>query len=217
MRKPRSLRRPLISACVLLCLGVCWRLAAEEPAEFRFPDDTGGKLLEKALTPGTGRSAPEATAPRRGKPPARVEAPATPLPAGPQTIVRLPAPPRSDRLQPRLVTEEVLLGLPADPLLPQLIALTATERTRVPSVDVAQPIALPYLGQPTPDRAPLDDVTKAASAAAAVSAPPPQRQTPVPFQRTALPDPYENRRGAQSESLPDETAAPTSTSPRTPR
>jgi hypothetical protein len=88
---------------------------------------------------------------------------------------------------------------------------------RIEAVDVNKPIRLPYLGQPVADRAPLDDATKSASGAAAVSAPMPQRRTPVPFHRSTLPDPYENRRAISPETLPDETPAPTTSSPRPPQ
>jgi hypothetical protein len=191
--------------------------AAQQPVSFRFPDDASGAILAKVLPPGNTRPAEAATGPKRAKPPAAVESPSAPLPAGPVMIARLPSPRKSSQLKPRLVLEEALLNAGADPLVPQIIALAAAERTRVESVDVNKPIGLPYLGQPVADRAPLDDATKAASGAAAVASPMPQRRNPVPFQRSTLPDPYEYRRPVSSEGLPAETGSPATSSPKPPQ
>jgi hypothetical protein len=62
----------------------------------------------------------------------------------------------------------------------------------VDSVDVNQPITLPSLTRFIPDRAALDDPTRAASGAAVLAAPAAGRLGPAPFLRLTLPDPFEN-------------------------
>jgi hypothetical protein len=86
-----------------------------------------------------------------------------------------------------------------------VLSFPAGKRTRLPSVDVNQPLPLPLLAQPVPDRAPLDDATGEASHTAALAAAPPRRGTPAPFLRLGLPDPFENRlppRATMEEVLP---------------
>jgi hypothetical protein len=99
---------------------------------------------------------------------------------------------------------------------PQAQVLPAGERTRVSSPDPDQPIPLPILARPVPDRASLEDATTEASTAAALAGPLPRRTSPAPFLRLKLPEPYENRRPL-SLPLPEEDATPTAASPRTPK
>jgi hypothetical protein len=87
-------------------------------------------------------------------------------------------------------------------------------KLRVPSPDVNQPIPLPRLGQPLPDRAALDDPTLEASTAAALAKPLPVRTSKAPFLKLTIPDPYEGRRSATT--TPQESSEFPLGSPATP-
>jgi hypothetical protein len=58
---------------------------------------------------------------------------------------------------------------------------------------VNQPAALPVLATPAPDRTSGDDPSAEFSSAAAQTAAVPARETPAPFAKVGLPDPFENR------------------------
>jgi hypothetical protein len=79
-----------------------------------------------------------------------------------------------------------------------------------------QAVPLPTLATPASDRASLADPTAGASSAAAVAAPLPSRATPAPYQRLALPDPYENRRPLRL-PVPDEEPTPVAAAPKPPQ
>jgi hypothetical protein len=198
--------------------------AAEEPAPakepappegFRFPDDAGGALLAKVLPPSEagGPSADRTRGPRRLTQ-SKLTPPALPLPPAVAVLPRLPASKRQP-LRPRLTLEESLDNVTIRAPLPQAPALPAGERIRVASPDVNQPMPLPALARPATDRAPVEDVTAEASAAAAVAAPMPQRTTPAPFLKLTVPDPYEHRRPLGL-PVPAESAAPVAGSPQVP-
>jgi hypothetical protein len=189
---------------------------ATEPQGFRFPDDPGGALLAKVLSPGEAAppSAARTTGPRPLPPPDLEPLPLS-LPASrPPLVPHLPVQ-KGQSLPPRLILEDTLGGPRRDPALPSGPTLTAGERTRIPSVDVNKPIPLPILAQPVTDRAPLDDATGEASTAAALSAPMPRRTTPAPFLRLMLPDPYEHRRPVDM-GPPAEQNTPVAARPKTP-
>ena len=68
------------------------------------------------------------------------------------------------------------------------------------------PPRLPILATPMPERASLDDPTMAASTAAVLAAPPPERTTPAPYTRMGVPDPFEHRRPLTLRVPPEGTA-----------
>jgi hypothetical protein len=191
----------------------------DEPAgtPFAFPEDAGGALLAKVLPP----KEPEAPRTDRSKPARRpatsrqMESPTLPLPPHRAAMPRLPASAKLIPLRPRLVLDETPSGLPDSPILPQLPSLPDGDRVRVPSVDVNQPIPLPILTRPVADRAPLDDPTADASAAAALAAPIPTRTTKAPFLKLTLPDPYDRRR-SETPTPAESSEFPVGT-PQTPR
>jgi len=188
-----------------------------EPVVFSFPKDRAGELLGKELAPSVLRPLPESPAkPRRGKVLTQLESPELPLPP---TLVggHAALPPDRPRkpLLPRLVTPEALLGLALEVGLPQPKPLPVGERTKEFGPDVKTPAPLSVLGQPVPDRASLADATGDASAAAAISAPMPARGQTVPFQRLAVPDPFENYRPLRL-PVPAEPTDPVTGPPRTP-
>jgi hypothetical protein len=185
---------------------------------FPFPDDRGGELLGKLLTPTVKLPPDEDRAgPRRFPRSAVVDAP-TPLPSGQPDVARLPAdkPPTPPRPGP-VADGPPLADYLGTPRPPESERLLTGERTRLLSEDVNQPVPLPLLGQQTPDRAPLDDPTAEASLAAALAATMPQRTTPAPFLKLAVPDPFENRRAVRLATVPPEDQTPASASPRLPK
>jgi hypothetical protein len=183
-----------------------------------FPTDRGGALLAEVLSPsGKGRSnsaavmSPHRQLARDPEPPlsplslgdAPLPHPALEKPLKLQRPAEIPdGPPLVDRL--------------ASPPLPQKQPLPAGARLRVPSPDVNQPPPLPYLGQPKPDRAPLDDPTVDASLALALTLSPPLRMMPAPFIRLFLPNPFEHRDTGRLRQPLEESAMPLATTPRTP-
>jgi hypothetical protein len=192
---------------------------APEPADedFRFPDDKGGQMLAKSLPPE--RPAPPAEAPsgqRRLPGSPALEQPGLPLPPNQGPVARLPASSRTP-LRPRHLPDEVPLhGQRLDPPPPEGLTLPAGERVRLPGVDVNQPMPLPVLAVPAPDRASQGDPTADFSTAAAQSAAPPMRTGPVPFQRPGPPDPFEHRDAVRLRAPPDE-GGPVTGPPRPPR
>jgi len=186
-------------------------------ASFSFPDDAGGVLLAKVLPP----KEMEASRMYRTEPPRRstllanMKPPALPLPTSHAAMPRLPDPAKPTPLRPRLVIEETLDGLNDVPVLPQLQSLPDAGRVRVPSVDVNEPLALPILALPVPDRASLDDPTAEASVEAALAASIPPRTAKAPFLKMTLPDPYDHRRPETIHSSSEQTQPPVGT-PRTP-
>ena len=172
---------------------------AEEPEEnrFIFPDDSGGVLLAKVLSPTAAETIrSERTEPRRrSSPSASMKPPALPLPRSHAVLPRLPVEGKRTPLRPRLLLEETLDGLPESPALPQALSLPAGVRLRVPSIDVNQPIPLPISSRPVAERVSLEDPTREASTAAALKAPIPSRTAKAPFLKLTLPDPYDYRRG----------------------
>jgi hypothetical protein len=192
----------------------------EEPAGgFAFPRDAGGALLARLLPPadrtvGPGdrttqpvpRPAPSNKTTFDPLPPARAQNVAPPLPAKAKAAPLLP----------RMVSEETLDAPRERVALPAELSLPATERVRIPSPNINEPVALPVLAQPVPDRASLEDPTGDASTAAALAATLPQRVIPAPFLRLALPEPFEFRRPLTL-ATPAETADPRTCTPQTPK
>jgi hypothetical protein len=187
-----------------------------EGKSFTFPDDAGGALLAKALSPKEPMPPPR---PERVVSSRRTSVfrkpPTLPLPPSHAALPQLPVTASLTPLRPRLVVDETLVGFPEMPLLPQSLALPDGGRIRVPSRDVNEPIPLPILARPVTDRASLEDPTQDASSAAAVAATIPARTSKAPFLKTMLPDPYDRRR-TDTPSEEESREFPIGT-PRTPR
>jgi hypothetical protein len=88
---------------------------------------------------------------------------------------------------------------------------------KTPSVPVDQPIRLPVLAVPVPDRASLDDPTRDASLEAALVASPPDRSGPAPFLPPGASDPFENRETVKVRIPPAEETTPVGARPQPPR
>jgi len=188
--------------------------------EFRFPDDLGGRWLAKLLPPPAQMPLPpEApSGPRRWLAPAALEKPDLPLPPQQASPARLPVAWTAAVLSPRPLPEETgLTGQKSDPEPPKGQELPAGPRVRLPVVDVNQPVPLPVLAQPLPDRAPLDDPTSEVSLAGALKAAPPVRNLPASFLRLVLPDPYEHRNAVRTRTPLAEEPTPPVSLPRLPR
>src|SRR5262249_20708768 len=123
---------------------------------------------------------------------------------------RRPAP------RPRVVSEELPGTARESVALPQEASLPMTERVRVASADVHEPLPLPVLATPVIDRASLDDATGEASATAALAVILPPRTSPAPFLRLTVPDPYELRRPLTLVPSTDK-AEPVASTPQTPK
>jgi hypothetical protein len=165
----------------------------EPPPEFKFPPDTGGQALAKALTPLPPPPPPVerfGTAPAGRIPPTKV---VTPEPLAKVTY----APPplsltKAAGLKPTSPAERVPLDLgvragtvPQRPKLPETPGITTKAR------DVNQPPDLPPLGRQLPDRASLDDPTAEPGNAAVVNRPVNVPLLQSGFLRVAIPDPFE--------------------------
>lgn len=194
--------------------------AVEDPP-FELPNDAGGALLAKALPPAESRGLlPD---PRPALPPFpaphastdRYPSPVVSAAAAPIVPLKVEAPKRA--LTPRLLVDEATFATREDVALPQVVIFPTPDRDRVAAVDAHQQVTPPVLAVPQADRAPLDDPTLAASAAAALAAPVPLRLNPVPFLKLAPPDPYENRRAVKFTTLPPEDPTPAASTPRLPR
>jgi len=191
----------------------------EEPAEFRFPDDHGGRLVSRLLSPAEQfpRAVPAGPRPRRA--PKAVESPTLPLPAATASLPRLTTAGGQRRTPPpSLLTPdappggyELTVALPPGP------SFAVGARLRVPSADVEQPPALPPMAVPLPDRAAAADPTLAASREAVLAAAMPERKNPAPPLRLSLPDPFENRDAVRLRAPPGEEHLPDATAPRPPR
>jgi hypothetical protein len=179
--------------------------AAGDGPPFHFPNDAGGALLAKVLPPAdvNGPLKESAAGPRRPSP-AGLTVPPLPLPPSQAAPPAAPAERNRKPLEPRLVVEETLGLVPGDPEPPQPRSFFVGDRIRLSSVNVNQPVPLPILALPTADRAPLDDPTVDASAAAALAAAMPQRTNPIAYFRLTLPDPFANRQSLLLPVPPDD-------------
>jgi hypothetical protein len=188
---------------------------------FPFPEDQGGALLARVLSPegsppprpGHSRADPGLPEPAL---PEGVDTPALPPAADLMPPPRLPAPGRARPLRPWFVARETLDPLPGEVAVPEAPRFAVGPRLRVPALDVNEPPPLPLLGRRVPDRASLEDATGSASAQAALAAKVPQRTTPALFLRLTLPDPYEHRRPL-GVRVPAEETTPAARSPQAPQ
>jgi hypothetical protein len=180
--------------------------------------DRGSKLVADLLQPSRKipplASDPE-PGPRRLHGPKTLEKPELPWPAFPAALPRLPLA-QGKPLQPHLLAEAAPLSQERnEPRAPEKPKLPAS-KFAPPGLDVNQPVPLPVLAKPLPDRAPLGDPTLEASVAAALGEPLPLRTTPVPFLRLNLPDPFENSLAVRLRTPHEENPTPVPSTPRTP-
>ncbi len=189
----------------------------ETTTEFRFPDDAGGALLRKILPPRVSLAAilERTDEPRHLSGPGSIEHP-TGLPGPTLNVVRLaPLSPRGALVPQATLTEE-LPGSPAAPIAPAPVVFPTGPKTRAERPDPAETPSLPLLAAFVPDRASLEDATRAQSLTAVIAAPIPVRQTAVPFSRQSIPDPFENRRDVRFTHPEPEPSQPLAGTPRVP-
>jgi hypothetical protein len=99
---------------------------------------------------------------------------------------------------------------------PKPIELPTKPLVQLPAADADEPLPLPILARPKPDRASLDDATLEASQAAALERVRPRRTEHVPFAPLNLPDPFENVRAGALRNPPAESDQPPAVPIRTP-
>jgi hypothetical protein len=179
---------------------------------FRFPDDPGGALAARVLTPG--KLPPDRLAQRTWKALPAVESPTPALRTQEAPVPRLIVNTARSTLAPQLTLPEPTFGFTFALGLPQTQPMHTGDRIRTPAPDVKEPVALPVMAQTVPDRASHDDPTRAASSAAALAAAPPTRTTPAPFVRFTLPDPYEHHDAVKIRTPLAEETVPAATAPR---
>jgi hypothetical protein len=108
-------------------------------------------------------------------------------------VGRWPVRPRRTALRPEAATQERIDHFGGPVPAPREPSFPTGRLVKVESEHVAVPPALPPMAKPVVDRVPLEDPTRDASTAAVLRAPPPRRDTPVPFARRAVPEPFEHR------------------------
>jgi hypothetical protein len=186
---------------------------------FKFTDDEAGKIFSKILVP----TSPPPLSPLASKGQSERILPAgiaEPRPASlPSSLVpvRIPLPPRVDA-RPSPLPERVpvdFTGLQPD--RPEHIKLPVGGLTRLPTPDVKQPVTVPILGRPVPDRASLDDPTAEFTASSVFNKNLPLRTTTAPFVKTNLPDPFENSEAAKVKIAPKEDPATSLGNPPPPK
>ncbi len=191
----------------------------EEAADgFPFPDDKGGQLLAKELPPaGRPPRGEENVAPLPRHLPGApgLEQPSVTLPPNQGQVPRLPAQRTGPPLRPRSLPDELPLA-GSRPDTPQEPQFHAGDRVYLPGPDVNQPVPLPLLATPAPDRAAFDDPTADLSSTAAQSATVPARAVSAPFSRVSLPDPFENRNAVRLRETPPEKEEPVTAAPKGP-
>jgi hypothetical protein len=186
------------------------------PATFEFADDTGGKILSRILPPNEPAKMPAdaKTGPLARTRPGALERPDVPANPPVKALPKLPPAARSS-LRPHLPAEkDPLAGGGAEIDVPRRPELPESGLIRTPSRDVNLPIDLPIQSRYTADRAPLDDATAEFSLEQAVRRPQPLRETPAPFVRINLPEPFENRASVKTAVPEPGVAAPTPMPPK---
>jgi hypothetical protein len=204
---------------LVLAAGPSALTAVAQEDGFRFPNDKGGQLLGALLTPGDRQRVVTINAGRKVFAPLRgLEQPETPLLPSQAPAALLP-PPRSPATpRPGHAPEETpLTSARGRPLPPQSQTLATGLLVRTASAPPDQPLRVPTLATPVPDRASLDDPTRDASLGAALMAVPPSRPGPAPFLRLGAADPFENREAVKVRTPPPELTLPVTTTPRPPK
>jgi hypothetical protein len=173
--------------------------AIPDGGSFPFPDDSGGKVLAKTLTPATPTPPPVArSGPRERTPPdfLTVPAPAPAIPVGPPPRLVVAAKESRPSPLPERVPPD-LGGL--FPQLPPRRELPTGPGVRITGRDPSIPPELPPLStKPVPDRAPLADPTTEFTAQSVISVVLPLRISPAVFVRINLPDPFEHAAAAKA-------------------
>jgi hypothetical protein len=187
---------------------------AAAAGDFRFPDDPGGRLVSRVLAPPEFLPANREKTQRTKPAPRAIDNPPVPLPQQIASLPRLNEGKLGRPPLPQLVTPEPLFGIEESfGALPQSLSFPALDRVKIVTPDVAVPVSLDRMAQPVADKAATIDPTLDASKAAALSEPLPSRETPVPFLKLSLPDPFENQEtgrlpATEPEALPDGTIRP---------
>jgi hypothetical protein len=189
-----------------------------EPApvaeSFRFPDDPGGRVVARVLAPPEFLPVNKQQTQRTKPAPRSLEHPSVPLPQQIASLPRLNEGKLGRPPLPQLVTPEPLLGIEESfGALPQSLSFPALDRVKIVTPDVAVPVTLERMAQPVAEKVATTDPTLDASKAAVLSEPLPSRETPVPFLKLTLPDPFENQEtgrlpATEPEALPDGTVRP---------
>jgi len=189
----------------------------EESTVFRLPEDAASALL-KLLPPRVSLAviAERTLEPREKSGPSRIEKPNEPLTPAFAGVVRLPILLNRGVPAPRIALTENLVPV-APPTLPSVVVFVEPQKLKAERPDPASTLDLPRMGQPVPDRASLDDATRSMSIDAVLVAPIPERQSPAPFLRQSIPDPYENRRVVRVTQPIDEPGVPVVVPPRAPK
>jgi hypothetical protein len=186
---------------------------------FKFTDDDAGKIFSKILVP----LPPPPLSPLATKAQSERILPAGIAEPRPATLpsslvpVRIPLPSRVDA-RPSPLPERVpadIAGLHSD--RPERIELPVGGLTRLATPDVRQPVTVPILGRPVPDRASLDDPTAEFTASSVFNKNLPLRTTAAPFVKTNLPDPFENSEAAKVKIAPKEDPATSLGNPPPPK
>jgi hypothetical protein len=169
----------------------------QSPTEpFKFPEDWGGRLLERTLPPSIAlHSVREgARGPLPRKIPALVEQPEVVLAPPPLQVPTL-ANAGQKPLRPRPLTDAFPLQANLDePQIPDRPQLTAGALSGQRAPNVAESPVLPTLAKPVPGRASLEDPTGDYSNEQAIARELPLRTKPAPFQRVDLPEPFGPKR-----------------------
>lgn len=189
----------------------------EEPAgPPAFANDSGGKILARLLPP---QSPPKLSPGFRNEPKTRpglltLERAELPQNSPSTNPIGLP-PQKKSALRPRLLPDAVPLSeYTAEPTPPHRLELPLAQLVRTPSRDVNLPIGLSVQARYQADRASVDDPTFEFSLERSQSDPLPLRQTPAPFVRVNLPEPFENRAEVRTQVPEPPVVAPT---PQTPK
>jgi hypothetical protein len=185
--------------------------------EFALPPGNEGKLLAEMLRPSEKSLSPLPTELAKPRPALRSPIIKEPLLPLPPAIAEMPGPgplQKKSPLRPKPPGEELpFSGHQFALTQPEVIKLPAGPRLRWPSVDVNQPIPLPSLAVQVSERVSLDDPTEEVSQAAALAQMIPDRSSPAPFLRLALPDPFEHRNVVRLTRPPKEEEVPFSVLP----
>lgn len=193
-------------------------IVVEGPA-FRFPEDAGGKLLEKTLPPRSPwkLSGPAATGALPRSVPVYIDDPRVPFASQPFTTPLLKV---NSGTGPRPITlsERVPQDLAhAFPEVPTKLVMPEGGLTKVPTPDVRRPAELPILARQTPDRAPLTDPTTEFTNRSVIAETLPLRTTEAPFVKVNIPDPFENAETVRPRVPTPEDPAQSLGTPPTPR
>ena len=177
--------------------------------EFLFPPDRGGQMLANQLRPANHipplpnekplESKRRSSLSRIDNPDLSLPPVVVPLPPSIPLAKIKPVRPTLVEGEPPLSRQRLDLGDPAP------VRFAAGPNIAWPSPDVNQPMPLPILARPVPDRASLDDPSSEASQAAALATKVPDRTAPAPFLRLTLPDPFEHRNTVRMQTPPPVT------------